>query len=124
MTAETDFSEGMALGLLMCGHASMPNGSKPTVELAFARAWRRWPYCSRFGFVGSDRRQDEWYQITHARKGTRTWNLYWDRDTICYRQSDPEFRPTAEEVAESISDSIPATAWRDLVVVWLAELSS
>src|SRR4051812_527720 len=74
-------SEGMALGLLMCGHDSLSD-NKLRLDLAFNGAWRSWTYRTRFPQVNTD--------LTRGREGVRIMTradarkqvlvLYWERD--------------------------------------------
>lgn len=119
MTMETDFSEGIALGLLMNGHDRLPRVQKSTLELGFMAAWRRWPYRGRFSFVGLPTKKDEIYQITYAGERHRTMHLYWNDDHSIGKRNDWASR---DDIAHSIDPSIPADAWGELVVDWLGRL--
>lgn len=46
-------SEGVALGLIMCGRSSLPF-DKVRVDLALEGAWRSWRYSQRFPQVDTD----------------------------------------------------------------------
>ncbi|MGE0307166.1 MAG: hypothetical protein AB7Q27_15565 [Acidimicrobiia bacterium] len=48
-------SEGMALGLLMCGRDEL-RFEKTSIDLAFMSAWRKWPFTDRFRQVDTDMR--------------------------------------------------------------------
>lgn len=92
----------------MCGQDAIPH-DKVGVEMAFRRAWRRWPYASRFPFVSSDRRKDEFYQIRHADYRKHTFGLYWDDYDVRLRnESDDQL--DAEFLAGLVDEDIPAEA--------------
>lgn len=109
---ENAFSEGVALGVLMCGRDSIPR-DKGNVELAFRRAWRRWPHQSRFPFVSSPRRQDEFLQMTHADYRKHTFGLYWDDYAVASRNEYDEV--DFDFIASLVDEEIPATAWQELM---------
>lgn len=111
--SENKFSEGVALGVLMCDRDHVPQ-DKTVFEAAFSAAWRRWPFASRFPFVGAVTKADEIYQMTHAGKNHETTHLYWDGHYIQARGGIDE--PLhATEIADSIDPDIPASAWRNLM---------
>ncbi|GAA1392746.1 hypothetical protein [Luteococcus peritonei] len=110
---ENAFSEGAALGVLMCGRDSIPR-DKVRVEMAFRRAWRAWPYSSRFPFVSSNRRADEFYQLTHADYRKHTFGLFWDGCTVVSR-NEYDDEVDFGFIANLVDEEIPAEAWRQLM---------
>lgn len=112
-------SEGIALGLLMCGRDVLPF-DKMNVDLSFEGAWRGWTYRSRFSQVSTDLRQglDGCWAMTHADERKHVWNLYWDTSgselVIRARgqRADEDIDP--QVVAESIDGDVPALGWRGL----------
>jgi hypothetical protein len=111
---ENQFSEGVALGLLMAGFDALPQ-DKVGIELAFRSVWRSWPHARQFPFVGSRSRADELYQMTDAGRRHRTHYLYWEGNAVVHRIADPRRRPTADEIAESIGSGVPAEEWMSLM---------
>lgn len=111
MTKENEFSEGFALGVLMCGREELPT-NKPMFELAFNRVWRQWSYSSTYPFVGARGNKDEIYQMTHAGVRRGTMHLYWEGLAVQARGEDDL---NAKDIAKSINPEIPAEAWRELV---------
>ena len=108
---ENEFSEGIALGVLMCGRDGIPH-DKVNFELAFSGAWRRWQHQSKYPFVGGPTKKDEIYQMTHAGERHHVNYLYWDGLNIQARgNSDLD----AETIAHAIHQGIPASAWHELV---------
>lgn len=120
-------SEGMALGLLMCGRDELPF-DKMSVDLSFEGAWRDWSYGRTFRQVGTDLRNgsDGVWVMIHADKDKRVFNLYWDTDgrslTIHRRASWADADIDADVVAESIDGDVPAHGWKALEGGFLARL--
>ena len=111
-------SEGIALGLVMCGRTELPF-DKLRIDLSFEGAWRNWPYQDRFSQVGADLRNgsDGVWVMTHAERQRQVWNLYWEHSgavfTIYARsQWSEQLDPVA--IAESIDGDVPADGWHVL----------
>jgi hypothetical protein len=120
-------SEGMALGLLMCGRGELPF-DKTAIDLSFEGAWRSWPHTGRFKQVSTDLRNgsDGVWVMLHADKDKRVLNLYWETDmrTISIRArgywEDDEI--DADVVADGIDGDLPAEAWKQLAEAFLSRL--
>ena len=112
-------SEGMALGLLMCGRNELDQ-NKVTIDLAFQGAWRIWGYADRFPRVTTDLRQglDPIYVITRATERKNVWNLYWEASgrtlSVYARPQWQEIEIDADEIAESVGGDIPSSGWKAL----------
>jgi hypothetical protein len=96
--------------------------NKMTLELDFRRAWRNWPHRTEFGSIKVGPSSDDLLTILHA-SGRRP------RNKFAYWESAWPFIPvlefdnwTYEEVAEIITESVPAIAWHDLVRSWLRDI--
>lgn len=119
-------SEGMALGLLMCGRDEL-RYEKVSIDLAFAGAWRAWPQRGLFKQVDTDLRHglDPIHVITRAGERHQVMNLYWDAGwppTICVRGYWQDNVIDATEIAESIDGDLPAEAWHQLAETFLSRL--
>jgi hypothetical protein len=120
-------SEGMALGIVMCGRSELP-WDKVGIDLAFEAAWRNWSYSVRFSQVSTDLRNgsDGVWVITHADERKQVWNLFWDTsgsEIVIYLRdtwADVDFDPV--EVARSIDGEVPAEGWKELAVQFLTRL--
>lgn len=79
-------SEGMALGLLVCGRSVLPP-DKIGLELSFAGAWRSWAYKDGFPQVSTDLAKglDDVRAMTQADIHKRTSVLYWEREGSQFR---------------------------------------
>jgi len=116
-------SEGMALGLLMCGRDALPF-KKVEVDLAFGGAWRRWAYRGRFPQVSTDLEKGlDGLAMTRADERKNVLNLYWEtsgRELVIRARSqwaDEQIDPHV--VADSIDGDVPAEGWRDLAAEFL-----
>jgi hypothetical protein len=109
-------SEGLALGLVMCGVTQLDN-DKMRIDFAFEHAWRNWGHTDGFPRIRTDlsgRGPDPIYIATHADAHKRVWNLYWERDgqSLVIRARERwQDGVVAEEAAESIDGELPAAAW-------------
>jgi hypothetical protein len=120
-------SEGMALGILMCGRNEIP-WDKLGIDLSFETAWRSWPHRDRFSQVSTDLRNgsDGVWIVTRADAKKRVWHLFWDTSgsTIAIHAraqwDDEDVDPHV--VASSISDDISAEAWRALASDFLSKM--
>lgn len=114
-------SEGMALGLLMCGYDSLPF-DKVSIDLAFDGAWRSWTYRSRFPQVNTDLTKglDGVWAMTRADADKRVVALYWELDggtfRISARQSNwtPDNPDDLDFAAEMIDGGVPLAGWEAL----------
>ncbi|WP_040693796.1 hypothetical protein [Nocardia vinacea] len=118
-------SEGMALGLLLCGRNTVAY-DKIGVDLAFEGAWRVWTYRDRFPRVSTDLAKglDGIWVMTHADEQKQVWVLFWENDrelTICARQSDWDYEDSAdlEYAVRMISGDVPAEGWKVLAQEFL-----
>lgn len=119
-------SEGMALGLVLCGTTSIPS-DKTSVDLAFTAAWRNWGYRARFPQVDTDLSKglDGDRAMTRASEGKHVWVLYWDTSgkelTIWARQ--PDWDPNSEDdlayALDVIDGGVPAAGWVELAQQFL-----
>lgn len=122
-------SEGMALGLIVSGHASIPF-NKVAVDLAFEGAFRSWPFADRFPQVRTDLRNgsDAVGVMTRATASKHVWVLYWDTSgrelRILARQ--PDWHPSdAEDVEYALSvieGDVPREGWISLAQAFLKNL--
>lgn len=119
-------SEGMALGLLLCGHSSL-RYEKTGLDLAFAGAWRNWAYRQLFSQVTNDLSKglDGVHAFTRADATKKTFALYWDHEgrdlKIRARQFDWNV-DDAEDLAFAVSvihDAVTAEGWRQLAEEFL-----
>lgn len=114
-------SEGMALGLLMCGRDALPF-DKVAVDLAFEGAWRSWPYRTKFPQVNTDlsNGSDGVWVMTRADADKRVHALYWEQDgrTISIHPRQPEWTPNDQDdvdyAVEVIDGDVPLTGWEEL----------
>lgn len=111
-------SEGMALGLVLNGHNSIPF-DKLVVDFAFEKAFRSWRYADRFPQVMTDLRKgsDGVWVMTHATERSHVWVLFWDvpgRDLQIYAKQD-DWDPADEEDVEFalrvIDGDVPREGW-------------
>lgn len=116
-------SEGMAFGLLLCGHESMPPGDlgKVDVDLSFEGAFRSWDYASRYPVVDSALRRfgNGSKEMIHASEQNHTWAFYWAEGwPLTIRRRDPEWDASdASDVNHAVSvidEAVPAEAWAGL----------
>ncbi len=122
-------SEGIALGLVLCGRTSLPF-DKVRVDLAFAGAWRRWDYRGRFPQVNTDLSKglDGVWVMTRATERKQAWALFWDTSggelSIYSRQSDwdPEDTSDLEFALEVIDGDVPLEGWVSLAQEFLHRL--
>jgi len=120
-------SEGIALGLLMCGRREFPE-SKLALDLSFEDAWRAWDRRGDFGQVSTDLRNgtDAVYVMTHASERKHTLDVYWigevDPYSIGLRRPDDEFDP--DDIAAHIDGDVPAAVWHRLAEIFISHLDS
>ncbi len=114
-------SEGMALGIILNGHNSVPF-DKLAVDLAFTGAWRIWTYASRFPQVNTDLSKglDGMHAMTHASERHNVWVLYWDtsgRELAIYARQDdwdPTNQSDVEHALNMIDGDVRREAWESL----------
>jgi hypothetical protein len=117
-------SEGMTLGLPMCGRNSLPF-DKVSIELSFEGAWRFWQYRRTFPQVDTDVRQglDGVWAMTRADERKQPFNLFWHTDapevTICGRGVWSDEDVDADQASAWIDGGVPAEGWRDLATDFL-----
>jgi len=111
-------SEGMALGLLMCGHNSL-RFDKLRLDLAFVGAWRSWSFRDRFPQVNTDLAKglDGARTLTRADARKQVSALYWQDERgklqVCARQ--PNWTPDdPDDAVESIDGGVPLAGWEDI----------
>lgn len=118
-------SEGMALGMLMCGRDEL-RFDKLRIDLAFEGAWRSWSYRNQFSQVSTDLRNgsDGVWVMTHADERKQVWNLYWDTSggtvNIYARPQWADEKLDYDAIAASIDGDVPAESWRSLAEDFLA----
>ncbi|MEV8377152.1 hypothetical protein AB0P21_30705 [Kribbella sp. NPDC056861] len=114
-------SQGMALGLLVCGHSSLPF-RKVDIDLAFAGAWRSWAHRDQFPQVNTDLKNgsDPVWVITHADAKKQVRVLHWEQNRaqfdICIHEddwtvSDPE---DLDHAVGTIDGQVPLSGWTEL----------
>jgi hypothetical protein len=114
-------SEGMALGLLMCGHDSL-SFDKFRLDLAFEGAWRSWAHRTRFSQVNTDLTKglDGVWAMTRADADKQVTVLYWEQDGATFRIStrQPDWTPDDPDdldfAARMIDGGVPLTGWEEL----------
>jgi len=117
---QTVLGQGLALGTIMLGVDSVM-AQKQRLELDFRRAWRAWPHRDKFSQIKAGPESDDLLHILNASgRSPRSKFAFW--------ASEWPFIPVLEfehwsykDVAESIDDTIPAEAWRELAVSWLSQ---
>lgn len=64
----------------MCGDEVLPLASKMPVDIAFERAWKRWPHRRMFPSIRLGRKPsvNTISQMTHASYRRHLWYLYWN----------------------------------------------
>jgi hypothetical protein len=120
-------SEGIALGLLMCGHDSLPY-DKFRLDLAFEGAWRSWTYRTRFRQVDTDLANgtDGVRAMTRADRDKHVMVLYWEQDggtlRITARQPDwtKDDPDDLDFAVKEIDGDVPLTGWEKLARDFLA----
>jgi hypothetical protein len=112
-------SEGIALGLVMCGREDFeaPRENKSSLDLALGHAWRNWPYAMRFPQAGFHNfkpgSRDPSAEMCHATYRNQTFAMYWEDRTIHARPTFiDDFDPG--EVATFIDGEVPVDGWHDL----------
>lgn len=124
-------SEGMALGLLLCGCASVPF-EKVGVDLAFSGAWRGWQWRVGFPQVSTDLAKglDGVRAMTRVTESKRTFLLFWDTSggelTIRSRQADwdPSDGTDVDYALGVVGGDVPAEGWRALAQEFLRRLGA
>lgn len=125
-------SEGVALGLVLCGINSVPS-ARSRVDLPFESAWSSWEYCDQFPQVNTDLAKglNASLAMTHADKNKRTRVLYWDTSErgkyrIAAHQSDwdPTDDDDVEYAVSAIDGGVPADGWVSLARKFLASLGT
>lgn len=122
-------SEGMALGFVLCGRASLPF-DKVGVDLAFAGAWRGWEWRNRFPQVNTDLAKglDGVWAMTRATECKQAWALFWDTSggqlTVQSRQPDwdPADEADLDYALRVIEGDVPAEGWMALAQEFLRRL--
>jgi hypothetical protein len=111
--------EGLALGAIMNGIGEV-NGQKSELEWGFRRAWRAWDGAQALPAINAGPSRDDVLLHAIERSDRR-------RGPIVARwEGRYPFVPvllvdewTADEIADSIHEEIPAAAWALLVGGWL-----
>lgn len=117
-------SEGMALGLLMCGrdHLDEPRW---LVDLAFESEFPHWAYSSDFSQVVTDLRNGTNGAIvmTRADAAKKTFTLCWESDgpTLWVRSRAGE-EVSVSMTTRMIDGDVPAEGWQELAAAVLAHL--
>jgi hypothetical protein len=122
-------SEGMALGLILSGHASIPF-KKLAVDIAFDGAFRSWAFADLFPRVMTDLRtgSDGSSVMTRATESKRVWVLYWDTTgrelRIFARQHDwdPGDEQDVGDAVSLIDGDVPREGWISLARAFLENL--
>jgi hypothetical protein len=120
-------SEGMALGLLMCGRDALLF-NKLRIDLAFEGAWRSWTYRAKYSQVDTDLAKglDAVWAMTRADASKQTRVLYWEQDGGQFRihsrrsdwsQEDPDDIKFATEL---IDGEVPLAGWEEMAREFLA----
>jgi hypothetical protein len=114
---QTALGEGLALGAVLAGVEGV-NGNKTTLELDFRAAWRDWPYASKFPAVKAGPSQDDVFRIMGKSANRSTphvaeWSGAWPFVPVIIHDW------SADELADSIHEQVPAEAWLNLVRDWL-----
>lgn len=115
-------SEGMALGLLMCGrdHLDEPRWR---IDLAFEDVFPEWAHSGDFSQVVTDLRNGSNGAIvmTYADARKQTFSLYWEPvgPALWIRSRSGE-DVIANDVARMIDGDVPAEGWRELAEAFLA----
>jgi hypothetical protein len=113
-------SEGMALGLLMCGIDRVGLRDKVTWDPRIELAWRKWAHSGRFPRVSTDfqQRMDGLAVATRGRKGNQVYNLYWENDggswVIRRRPPWDDDPPDFDLMASDVPGGVPADGWKAL----------
>jgi len=124
-------SEGMALGLVICGRDVLPF-DKARLDAAFEGAWRSWPHHGSFPQVTTDLAdgEDGVWAMTGADSRKEVWALYWEQDgdelRIRARQPDwsPEDPADLTYAAEVIDGDVPVASWEVLAREFLLGMDS
>lgn len=117
-------SEGMALGLVICGRDSLA-WNKVLVDLSFESAWQSWGYRSRFPQVDTDIRNglDGVWAMTRADQRKHTSSLFWDTSggdlAIRPRAVWSDGKVDAARAADWIDGGVPPEGWRELAADFL-----
>lgn len=122
-------SQGVALGMLLCGRAELPR-DKVRIDLAFAAAWRDWEYRDRFSQVNTDLRKglDPVHAITRADESKQVVGVHWVHAgfdwTITVRDPDWSIdRPDdVERALKMIDGDVPLDGWTSLAEDFLERL--
>lgn len=126
-------SEGLALGVLMCGtdrigYADVDGNFKIAADFAFLHAWRRWPHRNLFPRVARDTELiDPIWIAVHADE-RRQVSLYWEQTSTGYvvrqrgRWANGMVDP--DDAAASIDGGLEPAAWASLAQPFLDHLRS
>lgn len=122
-------SQGVALGLLLCGHETIPN-NKVQVDLAFEGAWRIWPQAKTFITVDNALKKfgGGMRAVTHADDHKQSWVFYWERTSAGYqiraRQRDWSLDDPddIEYALEMLDGGVTAEQWRELAETFVTRL--
>ena len=124
-------SEGMALGLLMCGRDTVPF-DKLRLDFAFVGAWRSWSYRARFPQVNTDLAKglDGVWVLTRADARKQVSAFHWEHEggqfRICVRQPDwtPDNPDDLDFAAELIDNDVPLAGWEELAREFLTRFGA
>jgi hypothetical protein len=114
-------SEGIALGLLICGRDALPF-DKVRLDLAFSQAWRSWNFRDRYPQVNTDLRRgsDGIWVMTHVDLRKASATLYWQQDDGEFRiyVRDTSWQPeNSDDLAFAvglIGGGVPLSGWEKL----------
>lgn len=122
-------SEGMALGLVMCGVESVPN-ERWRVDLSFSGAWAAWVYRDRFPQVNTDIKQglNGSIAMTTATETKRTLALFWEvgRELNVYSREDSweiDDQEAVDFALSVIDGDVPLEGWVSLARDFLERMS-
>jgi hypothetical protein len=120
-------SEGLALGLLMCGVNHLDRRDKVAIDIRMECAWSNWPYRHRFPQVDTDLGNglDGVHVATRADARKHVFNLYWEAGRaawfVCARGNWDDEVIDPQRVASSIDGKVPATGWKALAEEFLRD---
>ncbi|MGW3788452.1 hypothetical protein ACWD5Z_27995 [Micromonospora chokoriensis] len=121
---QTEVGDGLALGVLAVGVDSVPR-DKMAIELAFRRAWRKWPHASTYPAIKAGPSFDDIYIQILLRSERRRWGC------TVWRNEGNRLYP--ELVGESWTfedgmelhvraSGVPEAGWRQLAELFLDSL--
>ncbi|MBE7701240.1 hypothetical protein H9623_13135 [Oerskovia sp. Sa1BUA8] len=117
-------SEGMALGLLMCGREHLDE-PRWLVDLAFEDVFPRWAYSGDFSQVVTDLRNGTNGAIVMTRADARkkTFSLCWEPDgPELWIRSRAGDEVSVSMTTRMIDGDVPAEGWHELAEAFLDHL--